>query len=61
MGEMERCLVDQMNAHSKTEEEHFRKMREELSQRVVFLRNGDIIIGGNRHWIHCTKSLDNQL
>ena len=37
MGDMERRLVEQMNAHSKIEEEHFRKMREELSQRVGVL------------------------
>ena len=48
MGEMERRLVDQMNAHSKTEEEHFRKMREELSQRVGILEKWRwLIIGGS--------------
>ena len=48
MGEMERSLVDQMNAHSKTEEEHFRKMREELSQRVGILEKWRwLIIGGS--------------
>ena len=48
MGEMERRLVDQMNAHSKTEEEHFRKMREELSQRVGILEKWRwLLIGGS--------------
>ena len=48
MGEMERRLVDQMNAHSQKEEEHFRKMREELSQRVGILEKWRwLIIGGS--------------
>ena len=48
MGEMERRLVEQMNAHSKTEEEHFRKMREELSTRVGVLEKWRwLIIGGS--------------
>ena len=47
MGDMERRLVDQMNAHSQKEEEHFRKMREELSQRVGILEKWRwLIIGG---------------
>ena len=47
MGDMERRLVEQMNAHSKTEEEHFRKMREELSTRVGVLEKWRwLIIGG---------------
>ena len=47
MGDMERRLVEQMNAHSKIEEEHFRKMREELSQRVGVLEKWRwLIIGG---------------
>lgn len=48
MGEMERRLVEQMNAHSKTEEEHFRKMREELSSRVGVLEKWKwVIVGGS--------------
>jgi len=48
MGDMERRLVEQMNAHSKIEEEHFRKMREELSQRVGVLEKWRwLIIGGS--------------
>lgn len=48
MGEMERRLVEQMNAHSKTEEEHFRKMREELSSRVGILEKWKwLIVGGS--------------
>ena len=48
MSEMERRLVDQMNAHSQKEEEHFRKMREELSQRVGILEKWRwLIIGGS--------------
>ena len=48
MGDMERRLVDQMNAHSQKEEEHFRKMREELSQRVGILEKWRwLIIGGS--------------
>lgn len=48
MSDMERRLVEQMNAHSKTEEEHFRKMREELSTRVGVLEKWRwLIIGGS--------------
>ena len=48
MGDMDRRLVDQMNAHSQKEEEHFRKMREELSQRVGILEKWRwLIIGGS--------------
>ena len=48
MGDMERRLVEQMNAHSKIEEEHFRKMREELSTRVGVLEKWRwLIIGGS--------------
>ena len=48
MGDMERRLVEQMNAHSKVEEEHFRKMREELSTRVGVLEKWRwLIIGGS--------------
>ena len=48
MGEMERRLVEQMNAHSKIEEEHFRKMREELSTRVGVLEKWRwLIVGGS--------------
>ena len=48
MSDMERRLVDQMNAHSQKEEEHFRKMREELSQRVGILERWRwLIIGGS--------------
>ena len=48
MGDMERRLVEQMNAHSKIEEEHFRKMREELSSRVGVLEKWRwLIIGGS--------------
>ena len=47
MGDMERRLVEQMNAHGKIEEEHFRRMREELSQRVGVLEKWRwLIIGG---------------
>ena len=47
MGDMERRLVEQMNAHIKIEEEHFRKMREELSTRVGVLEKWRwLIIGG---------------
>ena len=48
MGEMERRLVEQMNEHSKKEEEHFRKMREELSSRVGVLEKWKwVIVGGS--------------
>jgi len=48
MGEMERRLLDQMNEHSKKEEEHFRKMREELSSRVGVLEKWKwVIVGGS--------------
>ena len=48
MGEMERRLLDQMNEHSKKEEEHFRKMREELSSRVGVLEKWKwLIVGGS--------------
>ena len=48
MGEMERRLLDQMNEHSKKEEEHFRKMREELSRRVGVLEKWKwVIVGGS--------------
>ena len=48
MGEMERRLVEQMNAHRKIEEEHFRKMREELSTRVGVLEKWRwLIVGGS--------------
>ena len=48
MGDMERRLLDQMNEHSKKEEEHFRKMREELSSRVGVLEKWKwLIVGGS--------------
>ena len=48
MGDMERRLVEQMNAHSQKEEEHFRKMREELSSRVGMLEKWKwVIVGGS--------------
>ncbi len=48
MGDMERRLVEQMNAHSQKEEEHFRKMREELSNRVGILEKWKwVIVGGS--------------
>ena len=48
MGDMERRLLDQMNEHSKQEEEHFRKMREELSSRVGVLEKWKwVIVGGS--------------
>jgi len=48
MGDMERRLVEQMNAHSQKEEEHFRKMREELSNRVGMLEKWKwVIVGGS--------------
>ena len=48
MGEMERRLLEQMNAHSQKEEEHFRKMREELNNRVGILEKWRwLIIGGS--------------
>ena len=48
MGEMERRLVEQMNEHSKKEEEHFRKMREESSSRVGVLEKWKwVIVGGS--------------
>ena len=48
MGDMERRLLDQMNEHSKKEEEHFRKMREELSSRVGILEKWKwLIVGGS--------------
>ena len=48
MSDMERRLVDQMNEHSKIEEEHFRRMREELSNRVGVLEKWRwLIIGGS--------------
>lgn len=47
MSEMERRLVDAMNEHGKREEEQFRQMREELSQRVGVLEKWRwLIIGG---------------
>ena len=48
MGEMERRLVDAMNEHGKREEEQFRQMREELSQRGGVLEKWRwLIIGGS--------------
>ena len=48
MSDMERRLVEQMNAHSLKEEEHFRKMREELSNRVGILEKWKwVIVGGS--------------
>ena len=60
MGDMERRLVEQMNAHSKIEEEHFRKMREELSTRVGVLEKWRCHYRWvNRNRVYPTKSLDN--
>lgn len=48
MNEMERRLVDAMSEHNKTESEHFRQLREELSTRVGVLEKWRyVLIGGS--------------
>jgi hypothetical protein len=48
MNEMERRLVDAMSEHNKTESEHFRQLRNELSTRVGVLEKWRyVLIGGS--------------
>ena len=48
MNEMERRLVDAMSEHNKTESEHLRQLREELSTRVGVLEKlRYVLIGGS--------------